>query len=193
MIAQCEKPVKNKSQQLCNAHNLRRLRHGNALGGQHDRLPPDGRRSHPIYKTWHMMITRCYNENYDAYHRWGGRGIRVCDRWRGSAGFNNFISDMGERPTARHTLDRKDNNGNYTPDNCRWATRLQQSIGHNLRSDNKSGTPGVSFRRDTQKWYVRLTVSGVVKRLGSYEKLEDAVIVRKKAEAFYNLEDLRGL
>lgn len=74
------------------------------------------------------MMARCLNPNAPDYVRYGGRGITVCDRWRT---FANFLADMGVRP-AGLTLDRVDNSGNYEPDNCRWATLLEQR--HNRRS-----------------------------------------------------------
>jgi hypothetical protein len=77
------------------------------------------------YKTWKDMRRRCANSNHKDYPRYGGRGIKVCDRWRDS--FANFYADMGARP-AGTTLDRYPNgDGNYEPSNCRWATRLEQS------------------------------------------------------------------
>ena len=91
------------------------------------------------YTSWQAMNQRCYNKNQKAYKNYGGRGIRVCDRWRGKTGFLNFIADMGERPTSVHTLDRIDNNGNYEASNCRWATRAEQN--RNKR-DNKLLTYG---------------------------------------------------
>jgi hypothetical protein len=70
------------------------------------------------------MIGRCYKPKNSSYARYGGRGIRVCDRWRLS--FAAFLSDVGERPIGA-TLDRRSNDGDYGPDNCRWATALQQA------------------------------------------------------------------
>jgi hypothetical protein len=85
------------------------------------------------YKNWLKMKERCYNPNTKGYEYWGGRGIKVCDRWLNS--FENFLTDMGERPTLKHSIDRIDNNGNYEPSNCRWATPHQQSQNRRIIKD----------------------------------------------------------
>lgn len=77
------------------------------------------------YRAWKAMKKRCYNKSYVYYNEYGGRGIKVCDRWLNS--FENFLEDMGKRPSNKHSLDRYPNvNGDYEPENCRWATQKQQ-------------------------------------------------------------------
>jgi hypothetical protein len=75
------------------------------------------------YRSWVQMKQRCYNPNSYSYKNYGGRGIKVCDRWFNS--FSSFIEDMGSRPKGL-SLERKDNDGNYEPNNCKWATKNEQ-------------------------------------------------------------------
>jgi hypothetical protein len=101
----------------------------------------------PEYWIWAAMIRRCYNKNFQNYHRYGGRGIVVCNRWRHS--FSTFLADMGSRPSENHSLDRfPDKDGNYEPENCRWATQTQQMrnrYGNRLIAFNGEVLPLISW------------------------------------------------
>lgn len=105
----------------------RRRTHGRASG---DRKTPE-------YNAWQAMIQRCENQNHAAWKNYGGRGIAVCERWRDS--FENFLSDIGERPSDEHSLDRIDNSRGYEPGNCRWATWSTQQRNRRPRPRNEEG------------------------------------------------------
>ena len=93
---------------------INKIIHGQAISNNHTKE----------YKAWEKMKVRCYNPNYHAYHRYGGRGIKVCDKWLNS--FEAFFTDVGKAPSLDHSIDRIDNDGNYEPGNVKWSTQYEQ-------------------------------------------------------------------
>jgi hypothetical protein len=108
----------------------------------------------PEYNTWHGMKARCTNENHHAWKNYGGRGIKVCERWLNS--YENFYEDMGPKPSPDHSLDRIDNDADYSPENCRWATRAEQM-------NNTRRTTVISFRGELVKLSELESIAGVSK------------------------------
>ena len=127
----------------------------------------------PEHNTWQSMLQRCTNQRLASWHRYGGRGIRVCERWQV---FENFLADMGKRPSEMHSLDRIDNDGDYEPGNCRWATSEVQNA-------NKSTNVHIELdgRRQTLAQWAReigITVQALTFRLNSTEwTLRDALTI----------------
>lgn len=104
-------------------------RNTNSCGCLHDdtRYKKHGMRRSKVYNTYHLMMRRCYKENSREYKNYGGRGISVCEDWLGENGFIRFLRDIGEPASSKLSLDRINNEGNYTKSNCRWATQKQQT------------------------------------------------------------------
>ena len=141
----------------------------------------DGRKSHPLYTTWRGIINRCYNSHAPEYKYYGGRGIKMCDRWYDEKdGFFNFVKDMGKKPEG-FTLDRIDTNGDYCPENCRWATKHQQS--RNRRNQSNTGFTGISYDKRAKHYLAEVCLGSSKKRERKcFKKLNEAIIWRRQKE-----------
>lgn len=128
------------------------------------------------YKIWAGIKTRCTNKNNEAYKDYGGRGISMCNEWLND--FPQFLTDMGYRPSKSHSIERNDVDGDYTKNNCRWATIHEQAA--NRRNSNK--TVGVRYDESKGKWSARLFVKGELLFNKRFETEVEAIQARKEAE-----------
>ena len=126
----------------------------------------------PEYTAWTGLRRRCEDTSFREYYNYGGRGITYCERWKS---FENFLADMGPRPSPKHTVDRIDNNGNYEPSNCRWSTWAEQAR-------NKRSIHLIEFQGETKciaDWVIETGINRntLVKRLRSGWSPERALTI----------------
>jgi len=154
------------------------LRKGDTLSYRclHAQRTSEAKKTHgfsrtPEHNAWLGMKARCYNEKNGQFHNYGARGISVCERWLES--FLSFLDDVGERPSSSHSIDRRDNDGNYEPGNCYWATKTEQA--RNTRSNLTFDVAGerMSLIEITER--CNLPYKRIHLRLQRGKGLEDAV------------------
>jgi hypothetical protein len=139
------------------------------------------RQDHPLYKIYLNMKYRCHGQNATNYKYYGGRGIKVCPSWLGPQGFDQFVFDMGPRPEGT-SLDRVNNDGPYSPDNCRWATYSLQSS-NRRPAKNLTGYTGVYKTLKAHRYQAQIRVDGKMKHLGTFDNPEEAHECYLKAKA----------
>lgn len=136
IIKEC--PKEQWSRGYCGTH-YQRIRSG-AIIDVNEKVRPYHKHKqfhHPLYSTWQGMKNRCMNPKSDTYGYYGGRGIKVCERW---LDFANFLEDVGDKPTLKHSLDRIDNDGDYEPGNVKWATQIEQVANQRPKSKYEKRT-----------------------------------------------------
>ena len=170
-------------QGLCAKHYDRMCRRGDpeAAGKVCER--GNNVKKHPLYSTWASIRNRTSSPSNEHYQHYGARGIELCDRWSGINGFMNFVADMGPRPSDLHSVERRDNDKGYSPDNCIWGNRHEQSA--NRRDNNR--VVGVGWAKTKGMWYAKINVNHVQFRLGHFKLFEDAVKARKDAEKRFGI------
>lgn len=133
-------------------------------------------KKHPLYNTWVSLKQRCANPNNPAYKHYGARGISVCERWRS---FAAFVADMGDKPSPQHSIERVDNDGNYCPENCVWATISEQRFNRRVFSNSVTGFAGV--QPSTKGRFTSMVhVAGKRHYLGMFNSIEEAHDARQK-------------
>ena len=146
-----------------------------------------GRSSTRLYQIWNQVVQRCTNPKSEKYEYYGGRGIKLCDRWLDvdlffvdmEEVYDKHVDIYGEKDT---TIDRIDPNGDYEPNNCRWTTRSQQSRNTRVRPTSLTGVHGVYWNDLRNKWEASISVGKRKKYLGIFDDVEEAIAVRKQAE-----------
>lgn len=137
--------------------------------------------------TWQGMKERCNNPNHPSYDYYGGRGIKVCNKWKYD--FREFLKDMGPKPHKDLSIERVDNNGNYEPGNCVWADSTTQVLNRRMNKNNTSGVTGVS-KTPSGSWASVVWVNYKNIYLGTFDNFDDAVSARKEAEVkYYNKKE----
>ena len=175
--------LRHKSSPSCGCLSKKRSAEVNTKHGHASRRHRSGMSRE--YAAWNAMLSRCYRPNSNGYQNYGGRGIIVCERWKGS--FSDFLSDMGPRPSDRHSLDRINNNGNYEPGNCRWSTKVEQGMNRRTNhivtlngvampltmATHKTGTPIERLRSRLRRgWDVSVAVSVDARQGRRYAKIK---------------------
>lgn len=171
--------LKSGKKKSCGCMVAEKARINNYIHGHATEV--DGRT--PTYVSWRNMINRCSREYEKSFKYYGAKGIKVCDEWLNS--FEQFLSDMGERPDGC-TLDRKDNEKDYCPENCIWSSLNKQARNKGMQVNNKSGYKNVHWRKN--RWVVVFKWGGKSRYFGSFTSLDDAAKAAKEGREIMEKE-----
>jgi hypothetical protein len=136
--------------------------------------------SHELYNTFISMHHRCSAQKHPSYAYYGARGIGVCERW---FKFENFLTDMGEKPSSDVTIERVDNSLGYCAENCKWASKHDQQMNRRLPRNNTSGSVGV--KKENRFWSARVKLNGCEYHIGSFLTKDEAVKARESLLSLY--------
>ena len=136
-----------------------------------------GLSGHRMYSTWINMLDRCYNKKFKQFDDYGGRGITVCEEWLDVTNFVAWVDNKSNWEEGL-TLDRIDNDKEYSPDNCTFSTKTIQSINQRQQSNNTSGYVGVNWDNRVSKWRARVHMFKKEKHIGTFKTKEEAVLAR---------------
>lgn len=143
----------------------------------------------PLYQVWYEIIDRCCNKNRYFYKWYGGKGIDVCENWKGKYGYINFYNwaisngykeEKMKSGKNKLTIDRIDTSKGYYPENCRWVDYTTQALNKDIICTNKSGYIGVSWSKQERKWISTISLNNKTTRIGGYKTQKEAVEERNK-------------
>lgn len=167
--------LKNGGTKSCSCKNAARAK---------KQFTKHGRSKTSEYWIWLSMKRRCSlnNKNKKEFNYYAGRNIKICDEWKNS--FDQFYKDMGSKPFNNASIERINNNGNYEPNNCKWATKTEQAHNTRIHKKNKTGIKGVRITNDN-KFATWIGVNNKSVYVGTFLSLEEAAAARKNAEQKY--------
>ena len=142
--------------------------------------------SNKFYQTWYGMLQRCTNLEHRSYKWYGARGITVCEEWQDVTNFVAWAESTHPNMEG-YTLDRIDNDKGYSPENCTWSDKTTQAINQRMQKNNKSGYVGVIWHIRNKKWGANIRINKILKQIGPFKTLEEAIQARDKKKKKNNL------